>query len=73
NEFFANISHELRTPLNVILGTLQLLDIHNQNGSKKDLNMDKYIGLMKQNCYRLLRLVTNIIDITKIDAGYFDV
>lgn len=73
NEFFANISHELRTPLNVILGTLQLLDIHNQNGSNNDLNLDKYIGLMKQNCYRLLRLVTNIIDITKIDAGYFDV
>jgi signal transduction histidine kinase len=27
---------------------------------------------MKQNCYRLLRLVNNIIDITKIDSGYFD-
>ena len=28
---------------------------------------------MKQNCYRLLRLVNNIIDITKIDSGYFDI
>ena len=28
---------------------------------------------MKQNCYRLLRLISNLIDITKIDAGYFDI
>ncbi|MDD4835217.1 MAG: PAS domain S-box protein [Lutispora sp.] len=71
NEFFANISHELRTPLNVILGTLQLLTIHNGNSNKD--KMKKYLGIMKQNCYRLLRLVSNLIDITKIDAGYFDI
>ena len=28
---------------------------------------------MKQNCYRLLRLINNLIDITKIDSGYFDI
>lgn len=35
-------------------------------------NKYKYTKIMKQNCYRLLRLVNNIIDITKIDSGYFD-
>ena len=71
NEFFANISHEFKTPLNVILGTLHLLAIHNENSSNDKMN--KYLSIMKQNCYRLLRLVSNLIDITKIDAGYFDI
>ena len=69
NEFFANISHEFRTPLNVILGTLQLMEIRNLKEGKKS---DRYTNIMKQNCYRLLRLVNNLIDITKIDSGYYD-
>lgn len=71
NEFFANISHELRTPLNVILGVLQLLSIYSDKEAGNLRNMDRYINIMKQNCYRLLRLVNNLIDITKIDAGFF--
>ncbi|MDP4178848.1 MAG: PAS domain-containing sensor histidine kinase [Bacillota bacterium] len=72
-EFFANISHELRTPLNVLLGALQLLELISKNDSletNKD-KIKKYCVIMKQNCYRLVRLVNNLIDITKIDAGYF--
>jgi PAS domain S-box-containing protein len=73
-EFFANISHELRTPINVILSAIQLLNIYM---SKDDFEQNhdklvKYIFTMQQNCYRLLRLVSNIIDITKIDAGFFE-
>ncbi|QXM07150.1 MASE3 domain-containing sensor histidine kinase [Crassaminicella indica] len=68
NEFFANISHELRTPLNVILGTLQLLEIYIDNKS-----LEKYVHIMRQNCNRLLRLVNNLIDITKIDTGFFEI
>lgn len=71
NEFFANISHELRTPLNIILSTLQLLSIH--KGKDKSDKSDKYLDIMKHNCYRLLRLVSNLIDITKIDTGYFHI
>ena len=73
-EFFANISHELRTPLNVLLGSIQLLQllINNEDIMVQEKLM-KYIRIMKQNCYRLLRLVNNIIDITKIDAGYFEI
>lgn len=74
-EFFSNISHELRTPINVILGTLQLSDYFYKNGLIESNigKMEKYNGIMKQNCYRLVRLVNNLIDITKIDSGYFQI
>lgn len=73
-EFFSNISHELRTPLNIILSTIQLLNsIH--NSSKDNYNnfivvFEKYIDIMRQNGYRLLKLISNIIDLTKIDSGF---
>ena len=75
NQFIANISHELRTPLNIILGTLQLYDIYfngDLNFNKLE-NIKKHSKVMKQNCYRLLRLVNNLIDITKIDAGFYKI
>ncbi|WP_051569143.1 PAS domain S-box protein [Alkaliphilus transvaalensis] len=74
-EFFANISHELRTPLNVILGSLQLLELYDQDDVALN-KTEKYIKMhkkMKQNCHRLLRLVNNIIDMTKIDAGFYSI
>lgn len=73
NEFTANLAHELRTPLNVILGSLQVLDIYREPRSLSDDSQkkDKYLEIIKQNTYRLLRLVNNIIDISKIDAGFF--
>ena len=41
--------------------------------SIKGANLDRYMNSIKQNCYRLLRLVNNIIDISKIDYGYYDI
>ncbi|QZY56619.1 ATP-binding response regulator [Crassaminicella profunda] len=70
-EFFANISHEFRTPLNLIFSTIQLFELCMQD--HLDTKDSKYIKIMKQNCYRLLRLVNNLIDITKIDSGYFEI
>lgn len=72
-EFFANISHELKTPLNVVLSSAQMLEAINNGSIKFDNNSkaDKYISMMKQNCFRLIRLVDNLIDSTKIDAGYY--
>jgi len=74
-EFFSNISHELRTPINLIFSALQMHEFKLKNCSFSDGSIDKYkyTKIMKQNCYRLLRLINNIIDITKIDSGYFDI
>lgn len=74
-EFFSTISHELKTPLNIILGGLQLLISF--QGECLDCicgtKFMKYTHMMKQNCFRLLRLINNIIDITKIDSGYMKI
>ncbi|MCE5221944.1 MAG: hybrid sensor histidine kinase/response regulator [Clostridium sp.] len=70
--FLANISHELRTPLNILLGTTQLTKYHLEND--KVIDKEKiYIKLNSQiqNCYRLIRIVNNLIDITKIDSSNF--
>lgn len=73
-EFFSNISHELRTPLNVILGSIQLIDLYNKSGliECKEQTFPTHIANMKKNCYRLLRLLNNLIDITRIDSGYMN-
>jgi signal transduction histidine kinase len=74
-EFFANISHEFKTPLNILMGAMQLLELYASNGTIIDpnLKLDKYLKTMKQNALRLLRLINNIIDLTKIDSNYFHV
>ncbi len=73
-EFFSNISHELKTPLNIIFSTTQLLPLYikNDNENFESTKINKHINIMKQNCYRLLRLVNNLIDITKIDSGFVE-
>jgi PAS domain S-box-containing protein len=72
NEFMANISHELRTPLNVIFGAVQLIEYYSQNNSicENRQNITKYSKSMRQNCYRMLRLVNNLIDLTRLDSGF---
>jgi|GEM_PF-748489 len=75
NVFFANLSHELRTPLNVIYSAQQMMNLiisKQQCGSCKE-QISKYNKIVKQNCFRLIRLIGNLIDITKIDAKYFEV
>ncbi|MEJ8553052.1 MASE3 domain-containing sensor histidine kinase [Tepidibacter sp. Z1-5] len=70
-EFFSNISHELRTPLNILLSSIQLIDrVSDDNEYQQNEYYKKYSPIMKQNCYRLLRLINNLIDMTKIDAGF---
>lgn len=68
NEFFANISHELRTPVNVIFSTIQLQEMCFVKEDYK--NLEKHNKIVKQNCLRLLKIINNLIDITKIDAGF---
>lgn len=72
-EFIANMSHELRTPINVIFGAIQLFELYMRNDSiiKKE-KLESHLSSMKQNCLRLLRLVNNLIDTTKIDSGFYE-
>jgi PAS domain S-box-containing protein len=74
-EFFANISHELRTPINVIFSTIQLLNINLSNMDLSYSDKEKFkrhMMIMKQNSFRLIRLINNLIDVSRIDAGFFD-
>jgi PAS domain S-box-containing protein len=71
-ELFMNISHEFKTPLNVILGIIQLLK-RNSNNRVLDKNAyERYVEVMRQNCYRLLRLINNLIDVNKADSEYME-
>lgn len=68
DEFFTIISHELRTPLTIIYSSLQLAyDIY---GKEITPNMDKTLSRINQNCSRLLKLINNILDISKAEAGF---
>lgn len=67
-EFIANLSHELRTPLNVITGAVQLLEI-NLSEYMND-RIRRNLDYIRQNSRRLLRLVNNLIDTTKLEAGF---
>ena len=70
NDFFANISHELRTPINVIYSAIQVQNGYLKNEKNKE-HILKYNKIIKQNCLRLLRLINNIIDITRIESSFF--
>lgn len=65
-EFLSNMSHEFRTPINIILAITQLLNMHNK--SLSDEKYKEYLNVLKQNSYRLLRLINNIMDITKVNS-----
>jgi signal transduction histidine kinase len=71
-EFFENLSHEFRTPLNVIMGIIQLQEHVSKNNSCEEVceNYNKYNEILKQNCYRLVRMINNVLDVTKIESGY---
>jgi len=70
-EFFSNISHELKTPLNVIFSSLQMLDLYNENIEEEIIaKRKKYLEIMKQNSLRLIKLINNLLDMTKYDSGF---
>ena len=70
DEFLSNISHELKTPLNIFYSTIQLLEKNSQNENinfKEAFN--KHSNSLKLNCKRMIRLVNNIVDLSRIDLG----
>lgn len=74
NEFFANISHEFRTPVNIILSVVQLLEsfLDKKNKHIDPESFSNYLNILRQNSYRLLRLVNNTIDTAKINNDIYD-
>lgn len=70
DQMFSNAAHELRTPLNVLLGAIQLMESQDSGESVRFCHLLK---AMKQNCFRLIRLVNNIIDVSKIDSNNMNV
>ena len=71
NKYLVNLSHELRTPLNVISSTNQLLlELSKKDNIKSD-KLAYYIDISERNCNRLLNLVNNILDNTKLQSRMY--
>lgn len=71
-EFFANLSHEFNTPLNLIFSSLQMVELKLKGNISSNISsIVRYMNIIKQNSFRLLRLINNLIDTTEMDAEYF--
>lgn len=68
-ETFKHLSHEMRTPLYSILALSQLL----RDGTTGDLNVEqqRYLEVMVRNGQNLIRLVNDVLDLSRIDLGQF--
>lgn len=66
--FLANMSHEIRTPMNAIIGFSQLLS----DGAGSD-NKQQYINIIQNSGNNLLRLINDIIDLSKIEAAELEI
>lgn len=65
--FLANMSHEIRTPLNAIVGFSSLL-VQGENPEERE----QYMAIVEENNELLLQLISDILDLSKIEAGTFD-
>ena len=61
---FTNLTHEIRTPLTLVMGPLRTLRESEQDPAQKDT-----YNLMYRNCLRINRLVNQLMDLRKVDAG----
>src|SRR5574344_186476 len=71
NEFISTVSHELRTPLTVIMGSIGLL----LSGGLKSMpqKADEILAVANNNCSRLLKLLNDILDVSKIESGELEI
>ena len=71
SEFLANMSHELRTPLNAIIGFSEIMQ-HQMYGALSG-RYAEYVTLINEAGIHLLNLVSDILDLAKIEAGKFEI
>ncbi|WP_246615408.1 PAS domain-containing hybrid sensor histidine kinase/response regulator [Clostridium thailandense] len=67
SQFLANMSHEIRTPMNGITGVIYLLGLTELDDTQKE-----YIGILEHSSGVLLDVINSILDISKIEAGKFE-
>ncbi|WP_051306944.1 ATP-binding protein [Desulfomicrobium escambiense] len=68
SEFLANMSHEIRTPINGVMGMLQLMET-----TSLDAEQSEYVDLAKGSIGRLNRLLADILDLSRIEAGRMEI
>jgi len=67
--FLANMSHEIRTPMNGILGFAELLKEPDLTGEQQQ----EYIGIIEKSGVRMVNIINDIIDISKVESGQMKV
>lgn len=73
-EFFTNMSHEFKTPVNVISVAVQTMGVYLESFNTDNIDKFKsYLKIIKQNCFRMTRLINNLMDITKVDSGFIKI
>ena len=64
SQFLANMSHEIRTPMNGVIGAIELFKDSELNEEQKN-----FLNIMEDSAERLAKLINNVLDISKIEAG----
>ncbi|WP_426349842.1 sensor histidine kinase [Alloiococcus sp. CFN-8] len=70
-EFFAFISHEFKTPITVTLSAVQVMEFSGREEASPLIK--KYINKIKKSAFQQLRLVNNLLDISRADSGYLKI
>ncbi len=71
NQFISNVTHELRSPTNVIIGALEILKKNIKDNDLK--NADMIINILETSANSLKIVISNILDLSKIEAGKIEV